>query len=438
VSDLVNVELQEWQTATPASHSQLRGLSFDNTPGAQALAGRLAKHQRLVISERRDGLTIETNSFVGAITVGPVRISIGPKLQGSTMLRLLRYAYGLRNLDLHSEQKGAVAQACFQDLLLYQLAAEVGELLARGLHRRYLEQRDQLAMPRGRIDFPRLASAGLATAELPCRYFSRDENCFPNQVLLAGVRLGATIATDSMLALRLRQLERRLDDGVQSIRLDEAVFARVIREQNRLLAAYEPAFELIRLLVNDMGAAADGEETAELPGFLFDMNRFFERLIERFLTEQLPDCKVTSQHTLRRLFSYDINHNPCGRRPPRPRPDLVISGAGQTVVLDAKYRDLWVHTLPREMLYQLAVYTLGGVGGRTATILHPTLALGAREQWVLIRDPVAGATTGKVVIRPVPVEQLASLLADPPTSLVQKRRRALALQLAFGTPEPTA
>lgn len=436
MSTAVEIELREWKLANPESHPQLAGLSFDGHPEARRAARRLCELQRLEIVERRDGLAIETNSFVGALTIGPIRITIQPKLRGDTLLKLLRYAYGLRNLELQAQHRSGIADASFQDLLLHQLAAEVRELIDRGLHRTYQVQQDWLAMPRGRIDFGRMvSSAGLATASLPCRYHDRDVDCFPNRVLLAGLRLGSTLATDAALATRLRQLVRRLDDGITPLKLDAYVFARLQREQNRLLAAYAAAFSLIRILAQDGGASTKDEEQLELPGFLFDMNRFFEKLIERFLREHLPaqEYQIQSQSVLRRLFVYDGAHNPRGRQSPRPRPDFIITGPGQrTTVLDAKYRDLWEQTLPREMLYQLAVYAQSGAGNGQAAILFPTTAANAEEQRVLIRNPLTGSTTATVVLRPVRVAQLASLLMSTASPAVIDCRAELARQLAFG------
>ena len=49
-------------------------------------------------------------------------------------------------------QASASGLGLFQDLLVAQLHAEVRELVARGLRRRYVARSEELASPRGRID----------------------------------------------------------------------------------------------------------------------------------------------------------------------------------------------------------------------------------------------------------------------------------------------
>src|SRR6266545_1454449 len=68
-----------------------------------------------------------------------------------SLLNLLRYAYGFRRLHLLPEAAQRLDESAFANLLVCQLVAEVGELVARGLHRAYTPTREWLASPRGRI-----------------------------------------------------------------------------------------------------------------------------------------------------------------------------------------------------------------------------------------------------------------------------------------------
>src|SRR5207253_11100817 len=119
-----------------------------------------------------------------------------------------------------------------------------------------------------------------------------------------------------------------------------------------------------------------------LRGFLFDMNRFFQVLIQRFLHEHLSGVAVHGEYRLKGMFRYVPWQNPLARREPTLRPDFAVLRGGKLLaILDAKYRDLWENSLPREMLYQLALYALGREGGeQTSTILYPAADEDACEQ----------------------------------------------------------
>src|SRR5207244_1909897 len=93
---------------------------------------------------------------------------------------------------------------------------------------------------------------------------------------------------------------------------------------------------------------------------LFDMNLFFQNLLGRYLRQHLPpDHQVIEQALISGMFSYAHEHNPKHCQSPTPRPDYCVRGPdGKSLLLDAKYRDLWEQKLPREMLYQLAIYAL--------------------------------------------------------------------------------
>jgi 5-methylcytosine-specific restriction enzyme subunit McrC len=202
------------------------------------------------------------------------------------------------------------------------------------------------------------------------------------------------------------------------------------------VAAYQPALALIELLSEGQGILLDSADgTVQLPGFLFDMNHFFQALIARFLTEYLPDYEVQEEYRLAKLFAYDPAHNPNHRRAPTPRPDFAVShGHTTTAFLDTKYRDLWEESLPTSMLYQLAIYALSGSAGDTATILYPTSTAAAREAQIIVYDPIRATQRATVVLRPVNLHAIEAAIS--PTS--HRQAEALATHVVFGAHPPPA
>src|SRR5665647_2356744 len=217
----------------------------------------------------------------------------------------------------------------------------------------------------------------MTQAQLPCRYHPRLNDCLINRVLLAGLHLATHLAEDLDLTSELRRLTRRLQDEVSLITLNRFVLRRLERESNRLV------------------------------GFLFDMNRFFQALLARFLKENLVNVTVVEEYRLKRMMCYLPDRNPRGFGAPILRPDFILKRRDNIIaILDAKYRDLWANKLPPYMLYQLGMYALSQRAGMSATILYPTTYNEAREQAIAISDPVLGRQRATVILRPVNLDKL--------------------------------
>ena len=431
------VNLIEWETREPSKGSPLAGPVLVGHPAAQRLAEALTRDGRIEILELARGLELRASSYVGRFVLGELLITIKPKISGMPLMNLLRYAYRLRHLDLFDEVGYATSQASFEDLLIHQLAAESSELLSRGLHRDYMRTESMLDCPRGRIDFGGyMQVAANARVALPCVHHPRSEDTCLNQILHGGLELAARMTLDRELGGRVRRLAKSLTARITPKELDAAGFAEAWHSLDRRTSAYRPALTLIQMLLNTQGAALT-DTTSPIPaaGFLFDMNRFFQTLLSRFLAENLVGYEVQDERVLRGVFSYDPANNPRNHRSPSLRPDfLVLRNHKVEAVLDAKYRDLWERNLPSDMLYQLALYALGQESGnRVATIVYPTLEDAARQQIVFVKDPLRGTSKAEIVLRPLNLLKLDLLLRDKG---VQARRNRIefAKLLAFGEP----
>lgn len=409
----VNVTLQEWQGVGPVDTPQLRGLSFEDDEQARQTAAALSQAGRLEILELVKGLHIQAHAHVGRLALGPLQLTIRPKIGGNALLRLFQFAYSLRNLHFLPAAEYGVEELDFQDLLLYQLLSEVKELLARGLHHTYVQRNQWLAKPQGRLDFQRyVRTRGEATAALPCTYYPRLADNLPNRLLLAGLQLGVGLTRDLGLRTDLRQLARQLALTVSPVRITTYLLAQTYQALDRRTAAYEPAVKLIEILFQGQSLGQDvNTSDMHLPGFLFDMNHFFQALVGRFLAEYLPNFTVHEEYRLYKAIAYAPEHNPRNRRPPAPRPDFVIMDGQKIVaVLDSKYRDLWERPLPRDMLYQLAMYAFLQGENATAAIIYPTTSENAQEAHLEIRDFQHGKKKARVVLQPLNLRQLALTL----------------------------
>jgi len=433
-----SLRLAEWQSITPAPGSPTEGVDLGDDPSVRGLARRLSEDGRLEVVELRTGLSVRSTSFVGRVRLGGVEITVVPKLPSDALLTLLRYAYGLRNLHLLPATSHTTQALGFQDILVWQLVEEVRELLGRGLRRVYVRREEALASPRGRIDFQAMAGRGsLVEATLPCVHHRRDEDRLINRVLLAGLRLAASVVADRGLRVKAGRLADLLGETVASVRLERQVFRGLADEMDRMTRPYEPAVSLIRFLYESGGLSlGKGETGPSLPGFLFDMNRFFQALLARYLADNLPDYTLRSEHRLKGMFAYVPGWNPRRSQAPTPRPDFVVfQGPNTVAILDAKYRDLWGNPLPGDMLYQLAIYAMSYEGG-TSTILYPTTHAQATEARIEVRDPMYGGRRALVVLRPVVLERLEGLVSAKPTAGVLRERGEHAKRLIFGEDGP--
>ncbi len=400
------------------------------TKDEQDVAEALRRSGRLNVVETRRGLEVATSSWVGRVMLGGLEITVHPKIEAAPLVQLLRYAYGLEQLSVIGQAQFRTEAHAFQDILASQLAHDAARLVATGLHQEYLPYEADLSSPRGRILFDALSSAFSAgRALLPCRFFERtDENAL-NIALAAGLRQAAGVVASHELAAELGRLAAIVD--VKRRPLSRALMAEARAQLDRRTRPYGPLFDLIDLLQAGAGVSIENEGgNLPLPGFLFDMNRFFQALVSRLLNEHLQDCKVLDERRLQPMFRYETTVPP--RKPPILRPDFTIrSPLGRTeAILDAKYRDLWESALPSGMLYQLALYAQGAPDG-LSVIVYPSLEP-RPDQEVRMRDPATGTERARIQLRALDLSLLRRRLEEPAGPARSRALSGIAQSLALG------
>jgi 5-methylcytosine-specific restriction enzyme subunit McrC len=428
---MISLELVEWDQVHPADDARLRGFRLTD-PIARRVAQDLTEQRVLEISGHEDGLAVRSFSHVGRVELEGLTVTIRPKLAAGAMIELLRYAYSLRDLRLLDETQFKTGMHGLQDLLIAQLQSEARELIRRGVVRRYVRSSEELTSPRGRLEIARLGRRQTPTATtVPCVHYPRSSDFVLNQVVRAGLELAHSLAVAPILRRGVAHTAATFAEVATAITLTSAVLRAARRGLDRLSAHYEPVCRLIEILYCSSSLELD-EGTSKIPlkGFLFDMNRFFQALLSKFLRESLPDCRLENEVPLRGMISYAAGCNPRGRRAPQPRPDFLVTRGNERFLLDAKYRDLWRDDLPRDMLYQLAIYAMSQPRGATAAILYPTDDAAATEAIVDIREPMTDVIRAHVALRPVVIPRLLELLRTPRLRL--RERETLAMALVFG------
>jgi 5-methylcytosine-specific restriction enzyme subunit McrC len=181
---------------------------------------------------------------------------------------------------------------------------------------------------------------------------------------------------------------------------------------NRLTERYRPALALIRLICGADGVSLEPTPKAvTVAGFLFDMNRFFQRLLSRFLQENLPDLSIVDERSIRTMLTYDPTANPRRRGAPALRPDFAIFVHRKLrFYADAKYRDVWTNGLPMQWLYQLHAYA-NAAPDRVCVTIYPSADPLAQPERILGRPPAGDGPGTTISLRPLHLPTLAGIVS---------------------------
>ena len=305
---------------------------------------------RIKIQYRSDGKAIlHTTQHVGVVSLpSGITLQIEPKAAAGNLLHLLRYANGIKGSEI-SERIGLAEGRTFINVLGELFIDELQKLLERGLSRSYESARSQERFLRGRLQLEeQVRNQGPIATSFSCEFDTFTADTTLNQAVLAATVLLSELVDSGSLTNELQAYRTLLRRHVTERVVSTADLDQV--QLTRLNQHYEPILRLSRLLLEGSFVEDIKLGHRESYSLLIDMNRVYERVIERAfsdLVDTYPGWTVRTQRSNQSLLQGE----------PRVEliPDIIVEKDSETqLVADAK----WKRSRSNSDLYQLVAYEL--------------------------------------------------------------------------------
>ena len=389
-------------------------LSIINLNDEQEIVEKLSKSNIVMVQELKDKIFIQSFAYVGRIQIGNLEITIIPKINELPFIKLLDYTFDLNFMSTYTDTSQTLSKIGFIELLIYRLAMEIKGIINKGIYKTYEKIDEQLNLYRGSINFNELIHlTATKSSKLPCRYFNRIENNLLNQVLFAGSLYASAKSKNDIVKNEFRISNSYLKQIVNHMELNQPLIEEAFRQLNRLNNYYFGVLKMIYFLYNLSGISLEKEQrNININGFLINMNTFFQRLLTKFLKENVKEYEVVSEYQIKNYIRFHSNYNPKRSRNPTPRPDFALKQREKILLfMDAKYIDLWKRDIPSYIIYQIAIYALSMEGDiNTAIVFYPAINNIPIDSVIEIGNPDNLKKKTTIIFRPVNMRRLCELL----------------------------
>lgn len=231
--------------------------------------------------------------FVGVVQVGGLVIEILPKADRGdadharwhqALLTMLRIAHGLK-LHTADEADLALRRTNLMDLFLAAYVKEVRGLVHTGLVKKYHAQRSQQHALKGRLDFPNHLRSNLVHRErFAVVHQAYDTDHLLHSILKEALEIVERSCTNTIIVGDAQDVNWAFEQ-VQARPIGPSTFERV--RMDRKTAPYASALSLARMIILNYNPDLRSGG-AQVLSILFDMERLWERFINRLLAARCP------------------------------------------------------------------------------------------------------------------------------------------------------
>lgn len=275
-------------------------------------------------------------------------------------------------LDLGVITELAWQRETLLEILIRIFCEKLTEAVRKGMPRSYVEQEDDLAALRGRLDIPRqFTRHAVNPSRLACHFDVLSADIALNRIMKAAVLYLSRMSRSSANQQRLRELgfvyADIADRSPSALRWDAVTIDRTNRRWHELLNMAR-LFLQARYQTTTSGA---GQGTA----MLFEMNTLFEEYVGRQISRAAAGTELTVSLQGGRLFC--LSSELTGKGLFQTKPDILIRRAGDVIhVIDTKWKRISSRIDdPKQGVLQSDIYQMMAYaqlyGAPRLTLLYP-------------------------------------------------------------------
>jgi len=308
----------------------------------------LEEKYKIQVIEKKDGIRIDADWYVGVIEFQNFILNVGPKfVEFENLGRMIDFAY---DIEVDQFQDEIRFNEGIDQPIEFIISAFVGtcqRIIHKGLYRSYINHQDDIPFLKGKLILKQQILNDLKfNMKFNCEYDEFTSNNLENQIILYGLKLCKSLTRFPQKKIFIQKLIHQIDSQIEDKLISVDDFRRIA--YTRLNSQYQRPHILAKLLIKNIGVQnLKLQKTKFIVPFFVKMPDVFEKFLEKlFVNYHDENIRVKPQEKHSAWYK-DDNHFE------NIKPDIITYKDNEIFsIVDAKY----MHDIKEGERYQIAFY----------------------------------------------------------------------------------